>query len=72
MRRVAKLCWFAAEFEPLPDRIFALAANREQSAARTDFECERAFALGDGMNGGRRGGDCRRRFGRWGWRWRGG
>lgn len=72
MRSVAKLRWFAAEFEPLPDRIFALAANREQPAARADFECECSFALGDGMNGGRRGGDCRRRFGRRGWRWRGG
>ena len=71
MRPVAKLRGFTAEFEPLPNRIFAHAANGKQSADRADFECERAFTFGNGMSGGRRGGGCRRRFRRRGWRWRG-
>src|SRR5262245_33889955 len=66
----AKLRGLITEFEPLPNRIFAHAANGEQSADRADFECERAFAFGNGMNAGRRGGGCRRRFRRRGWRWR--
>ena len=54
MRHVAKLRGLTAEFEPLPNRIFAHAANGEQSADRADFECESAFAFGNGMNCGRR------------------
>jgi hypothetical protein len=37
MRNVAKLRGFTAEFEPLSNRIFAYAANGEQSADRADF-----------------------------------
>ena len=59
MRPVAKLRGFTAEIESLPNRVFAHAANGKQSADRADFECERAFAFGNGMRGGRRGGGCR-------------
>src|SRR5262245_47736959 len=72
MRNGTKLRGLTTEFESLPNRIFAHAANGEQSADRADFECESAFAFGNGLSAGRRGGGCRRRFGRRSWRWRGG